>query len=158
MKLLCVLIMLLLSVPLRAEDVPKVIDRLPTVREKILRDTAKLSEGSTMEMVEAMAKMRTALLPSLVSIEAELNKETEKATLQLIERDLEAIARDAHIRGHAKGWGGTVVKVEAAVAVVEHIESRISWCVWQLMQDTKEFNFDAWLNRWTDKSEQEQSR
>lgn len=68
-------------------------------------------------------------------------------------RDLEAIARDANVRGHAEGWGGTIVKVEAAWAVVEHIESRISWCVWQLMEDKKDFDFDEWLQRWTSASE-----
>lgn len=150
MKLPCIFIALLLSASIQAEDVVKTIERLPAVREQVLQDTAKLREGSTMETVEAAAKVRVALLPLLVQLEAALNKATGKATLQVIERDLEAIARDAHIRGHAQGWGGTVVTVEAAWAVVEHMESRVSWCVWQLMQDRDNFEFDDWLERWTD--------
>ncbi len=153
MKLLFLLLFWGLAVHGFADDVSKLVERLPTIRKKALRDTAKLREGSTVDMVDAAVKVRLALLPQLVSLEAALNKESEEKTKQVIERDLEAIARDADIRGHAEGWGGTSVTVDAAWVVVTHLERRISWCVWQLMRDQESFDLEHWLECWNGDSE-----
>jgi hypothetical protein len=105
-------------------------------------------------MVDGAVKIGETLLPELIKLEAALNEESEKDTLATTKRDLEAIERDAHIRGHSQGWGGTIVKIDTAWAVVEHIEARISWCVWQLMQKDEGFDFQKWLLRWNPESEQ----
>jgi hypothetical protein len=65
-----------------------------------------------------------------------------------IERDLDAVVRDAYIRGHADGQGGTLVAIESAWAAVEHLQARASWCVWQLKQGDDSFDFQAWRERW----------
>lgn len=153
MKLPCLWIALLLTASITGEEVGKVIDRLPAVRKQALRETVTLRGGNNADMVDAAIKVRKALLPSLVILEAALTKQNAPETQKLIERDLEAIERAEHIRGHAEGWGGAQVKVDAAWAAVEHVESRVSWCVWQLMQNRKNLVFDDWLNRWAESSE-----
>jgi hypothetical protein len=154
MKPLLLFLVFLFVVPAGATDIDGLIERLPQIRMKALADTANLRAGSTTEMIDAAVTIRDRLLPSVVALESKLEKKDEKVVRALIERDLEAISRDAHIRGHSEGWGGTVVSVESAWAVVSHLEARASWCVWQLKKDAKEINFDAWHAKWTAESEQ----
>jgi len=46
-----------------------------------------------------------------------------------------------------------MVAVDSAWAVVDHLEARVSWCVWRLTKDAKGFDFHAWHTRWAAKSE-----
>jgi hypothetical protein len=155
MKPLFLIILLLCVAPAGASGSEELIVRLPEIRSKALSDTADLRAGSTTEMVDAAVAIRNRLLPLIVTLESKLEGKSEKEVRALIERDLEAISRDAHIRGHSEGWGGTAVSVNSAWAAVEHLEARASWCVWQLMKDSKEFDFDAWHTRWKSESEQD---
>lgn len=154
MKLLLLLTLLVSVASAGATETDLLIERLPEIRSKSLADTAKLRAGSTTEMVDAAVAIRDCLLPVIVTLESKLEKKSEEEVQLLIERDLEAISRDAHIRGHSKGWGGTAVSVNSAWAVVDHLEARVSWCVWQLMKDAKEFDFDTWHTRWKAESKQ----
>ncbi len=134
-----------------AEEYEGLVERLPGIRSKVLADTTKLRAGNTTEMVDAAVAIRDRLLPFIVTLQSELEDKSETDVRTQIERDLEAISRNAYIRGHSAGWGGTAVSADAAWAVVEHLEARASWCVWQLMQDSKVFHFEAWHDRWTAK-------
>ena len=154
MKPLLLIIVLFSVAPVVATESDGLIERLPEIRSKAFADTANVRAGSTTEMVGAAVTIRDRLLPLIVNLESKLEKRSEKEVRALIESDLDAISRDAYIRGHSEGWGGTVVSVESAWAVVDHLEARASWCVWQLMKDTKEFDFDAWHTRWRAESEQ----
>lgn len=147
--------MLLLCVaPAGATESEELIKRLPEIRAKALADTADLQAGSTAKMVEAAVVIRNRLLPLIVTLESKLEKKSEQEVRAQIERDLEAISRDAHIHGHSEGWGGTIVLIDAAWSEVHHLEARASWCVWQLMKDADEFDFDAWHTRWAAESKQ----
>ncbi len=154
MKPLLSIALLLCVASAPATELSALIESLPEVRLKALADTADLRAGNTPEMINGAVIVRDRLLPFIVTLESKLDERDEKETRVLIERDLEAISRDAHIRGHSAGWGGTVVSVETAWAVVDHLEARISWCVWQLTQDAAKFDFDAWHTRWVTDSEQ----
>ncbi len=153
MKPVFLIMLLLCATVAGATESEELIVRLPEIRLKALSDTADLRAGSTPEMVEAAVTIRNRLLPLIVTLESKLEENNEKEVRALIERDLEAISRDAHIRGHAEEWGGTSVSVDSAWAAVEHLEARASWCVWQLMKDAKEFDFKAWHTRWKTESE-----
>lgn len=148
MKLFLLITLLISIASSGAKEIEELIGRLPEIRAKFFADTAKLRAGSTSEMVDAAVVIRDRLLPLVVTLESKMEKKSEKEVRALIERDMEAVARDAHIRGHSEGWGGTAVAVDSAWAVIEHLEVRASWCVWQLMKDAKGFNFDAWQTRW----------
>jgi len=130
------------------------IEELPNIRTKILKDTQQLrSSPCTDDMIDAAVNIRNKLLPSLIKFEAELEKKKEDDVKKEIERDLEAVERDAYIRGHCEGVGGTEVRIEEAYAGVSHIEARISYCVWQLTKSSKDFDFETWHRRWTNDSE-----
>ena len=149
MKFLSLILFALSSLPLGAAPVEETIDRLPEIRDQALQETTEWRAGSRTEMIDAAEILRDRLLPSIVSLESRLLDEKEETTRAKIERDLEAIARDAEIRGHAEGWGGNLVTLDSAWTVVEHLEARASWSVWQLMKDDDRFNFSAWKRRWT---------
>lgn len=148
MKLLLSIILFVSVTSGGATEAEGLIEHLPEVRSKSLADTAKQRAGSTTEMIDAAVTIRDRLLPLIVTLQSKMEKKSEEDVRAGIERDLEAISRDAVIRGHSEGWGGTAVAVDSAWAAVEHLEVRASWCVWQLMKDTEEFDFDAWLARW----------
>ena len=154
MKPLLLILFLFCVAPAGAIDSEELVERLPEIRSKALADTADLRAGSTTEMVDAAVTIRNRLLPLIVTLESKLEKKSEQEVCAQLERDLEAVSRDAYIRGHSEGWGGTAVSVDSAWAVVGHLEARASWCVWQLMKDSKKFDFDAWHTRWATKSEQ----
>jgi len=148
-KMKWLLMMTLLSISsVGAMDTGELVGRLPGIRTKAFADTATLRAGNTTEMIDAAAAVRDRLLPLVVTLESKLEKKSETEIRALIERDLEAVSRDARIRGNSEGWGGTGVAVDSAWAVVEHLEARASWCVWQLMEDVEGFNFAAWHARW----------
>jgi hypothetical protein len=154
MKLLLLLALLFSPASADADETEGLIERLPSIRSKYLADTAKQRAGSAAEVVDSAATIRDRLLPLIVTLESKLEKKSENEVRALIERDLEAISRDAGIRGHSEGWGGTAVAIDSAWAAIEHLEARASWCVWQLMKDTEEFDFNEWLTRWKATSEQ----
>jgi len=134
------------------------IDELPNIRDKILKETYELRSGSTggstAELIDAGVNIQNKLLPWLIKLEAELEKKQKDDVTKEIKRDLEAVERDAHIRGYSKGEGGSENLVEAVYTGVSHIEARISYCVWQLTKDSKDFDFATWHRRWTNDSEQ----
>ena len=103
MKPLLLIIFLLSGACLGATESEGLIERLPDIRLKAFADTANLRAGNTHEMVDAAVAVRDRLLPFVVTLESTLEKKSEKEALALIERDLEAISRDAHIRGNAEG-------------------------------------------------------
>ena len=148
MKLSLLLFLPLSLVAAAGAPIQDTVDRLPQVRAKALSETSELRAGNTTEMADAASIIQDRLLPSIVVLEAKLRDQAEAVVRERIERDLEAIARDAQIRGHADGWGGTLVTVDAAWAIVAHLEARASWCVWQLMEDDADFDFSAWKQRW----------
>jgi hypothetical protein len=129
------------------------IDELPNIRDKILKDTHELRSGSTggstAKLVDAGVKIQNKLLPSLIKLEAELEKKKKDDVTKEIKRDLEAVERDVHIRGYSEGEGGSENLVEAVYTGVSHIEARISYYVWQLTKDSKDFDFETWHRRWT---------
>jgi hypothetical protein len=155
MKPLLLLLLVVLAESAWASEADQLIQQLPGIRLKALADTAKLRAGSTPEMVDAAAAIRNRLLPMVVTLESKLEGRSEKDVRAQLERDLEAVSRDAYIKGHSDGWGGTAVSVDAAWAVVGHLEARASWCVWQLMKDSKTFDFEQWRTHWTAESEQD---
>ncbi len=132
----------------------ELIDALPEIRSKALSETSGLRAGSRTEMVDGCFKVAQRLLPSLVTLEAAMRKTSEKATREQILRDLEAIRRDAQIRGNSGGWGGTGVSLDEYTAYLSHVENRISYCVWMLSKGNASFDFEAWRRQWIDQGEQ----
>lgn len=54
-------------------------------------------------MVDAAAAIRNRLLAMVVTLESKLEGKSEKEVRAQLERDLEAVSRDAYIRGIMKG-------------------------------------------------------
>lgn len=149
-KVNSMILLLSLAQLVAADDLQfKIIKALPKQRAQIASEAQKQAfSGKGPDLLDAAVFERTKLLTLLLKLETE-SKGEPKAS---IERDLEAIARDARIRGHQDGWGGTAVSLDEANAVVAHLVARISYRVWMLTKDNPDFDFDSWRKEWTGQS------
>lgn len=130
-------------------EVRVMVNSLPGKLEVLTKKHERGLSGSTMEMVESIDAVAKGILIMLVDLEGEGEGGEAKAKLRAeLEQDAAGVAAGVFYRNHATGWGGTITQIEAAAAVQEYYEHRLSFNVTQLYRDDETFNLDQWHRKW----------
>ena len=131
------------------EEALAIIDGLPSVRAAVYAQTRAMREGAPIsEIREGMRRIQKVLLPALVRLESALEQIPINEAQARITRDLAALTRDAEIRGHDSGRGGSGVQPDREDAVLDHVERRIRHDVWMLAGRGDPIAFTRWSHRW----------
>lgn len=126
-----------------------IMDGLPSVRAAVYAQTRAMRESAPVPGIrEGLRRIQKVLLPSLVRLESALEQVPVEEAQARVTRDLEALARDAEIRGHELGWGGSAVQLNREDVILDHVERRIRHDVWMLAGRDDQTAFDRWSHRW----------
>jgi len=130
----------------------EMVEALPERLTQLLKENEKGFGGSTLAMTNASIAVGHGLIPAMVALvrEEEWTEEDESRFVEEIKTNAQGVAADMSYSRQATGSGGTIVRIEAAVAYRTHIETRLCYHVTRRFESDNTFDLEKWHKRWAD--------